>query len=206
MKAPSHGRCWWGAAGGLLPLLGAPWLGWVGDSRWRSRPWYSGSWSPHCAGMLHNGVFRAASVTLCWCQPWLFTMAASQALPNGAERLSRALPRSLPGGELSTERCWEISKQQKEHPKGLSILFEALHNHTCLQSWEMCLCHMQLQMVVASEADQMDCTFSHIARKPKYLLFKHTENYLDLFPSWEPDLKIYFVFGEGLCHFWKLGS
>lgn len=53
----------------------------------------------------------------------------------------------------------------------------------CLRSREMCVCHMQLQMVVASEADQMDCTFSHIALEPKHLLFKRLETYLDLFPK-----------------------
>lgn len=103
MKAGSRGSRWRAGAGGLLPLLGALCPGRAGDSRWRWRPWYS--WSPHRAGMLHNAVFRAASVTLGWCQPWLFTLAASQPLPNGAERLSRALPRSLPGGELPTEHC-----------------------------------------------------------------------------------------------------
>lgn len=52
-----------------------------------------------------------------------------------------------------------------------------------LRSRERRVCHMQLQMVVASEADQMDCTFSHIALEPKHLLFKHSEAYLDLFPK-----------------------
>lgn len=84
---------------GFCPSSALP--GRAGDSRWRPRPWYGGT-EP---ARLHKGALRAASATLCCCQPWLFTLAASQPLPNGAERLRRALPGRLPGGELPTERC-----------------------------------------------------------------------------------------------------